>query len=136
MMNLFDNITPIYLLYLFYGAAFLFLGVSIAAKNMKGSDLQLADSLWMLGTFGFLHGAHEWMELGPLIEGEHLSFQQLFVIKMVSAFLVVLSFLFLLWFGISLFRVLGDKRFRWARAVPLFLFIIWAALCLVFWILR
>ncbi len=72
MLNLFANITPIYLLYLFYGVVFLFLGVSIAAKDMKGSDLKLADRLWLLGMFGFLHGAHEWLKLGPLIEGKNL----------------------------------------------------------------
>ena len=39
--TLFASITLIYLLYLFYGAAFLYLGVSIAAKDMKESDLKL-----------------------------------------------------------------------------------------------
>lgn len=114
-----------YLLYLFYGAAFLFLGVSIAAKDMKGSDLKLANSLWLLGSFGFLHGAHEWLELGPLIEGRYLSYQQLYAAKAVAVFLVVLSFLFLLQFGISLVRVLDDKRIRWAKATPMPLFLIW-----------
>ncbi len=125
MMNLFANITPIYLLYLVYGAAFLFLGVSIASKDMKGSDLKLADSLWMLGAFGFSHGAHEWLELGPLIEGENLSFHQLFVEKAVAAFLVVLSFVFLLQFGISLVHVLDNKRIKWIRILPIPLSLIW-----------
>ncbi|HSQ78505.1 MAG TPA: ATP-binding protein [Nitrospirota bacterium] len=126
MFNLFANITPIYLLYLVYGAAFLFLGVSIAAKDMKGSDLQLAENLWLLGTFGFLHGAHEWLELGPLIEGRNLSFEQIFAAKSAAAFLVVLSFMFLLQFGISLVRVLADRRVRWASSLPVVLFLIWA----------
>lgn len=56
MFDLFANITTIYLLYLFYGAAFLFLVVSIAAKDMKGSHLQLADRLWMLGCSDFCMG--------------------------------------------------------------------------------
>lgn len=77
MFNIFNNITPIYALYLFYGAAFLFLGVAITAKDMKGSDLRLAGRLWLLGMLGFLHGAHEWLELGPLIEGRNLSFHQM-----------------------------------------------------------
>lgn len=125
MLNLFANITPIYLLYLFYGVVFLFLGVSIAAKDMKGSDLKLADRLWLLGMFGFLHGAHEWLELGPLIEGKNLSLQQIFAAKAVAAFLIVLSFMFLLQFGISLVRALEDKRIRWAGAIPVPLFLIW-----------
>ena len=78
MFKLFANITPIYFLYLLYGASFLFLGVSIAVKNMKGSDLKLGDSLWLLAAFGFSHGANGWLELGTWIEGGHLSFQQIF----------------------------------------------------------
>jgi signal transduction histidine kinase len=109
---------------------FLFLGVSIAAKDMQGSDLQLADSLWMLGMFGFLHGAHEWLELGPLIEGKTLSFQEIFVVKAAAALLLLLSFMFLLQFGISLVRVLDGKRVRWIKAVPALLFLIWI---LYFW---
>ena len=42
LINLFASITPIYLLYLVYRAAFFFLGVSITSKDMKGSDLKLA----------------------------------------------------------------------------------------------
>ncbi len=131
MFNLLANITPIYLLYLFYGAAFLFLGVAIAAKDMKGSDLRLADNLWLLAMFGFLHGAHEWLELGPLIEGRNLLFEQIFALKAFGAFLVILSFLFLLQFGISLAYVPNsEKRIRWARAIPVPLFFIWL---LYFW---
>ena len=123
MFNLFHHITPIYLLYLFYGSVFLFLGVSIVAKDMKGSELQLAGSLWMLGMFGFLHGAHEWLELGPLIEGEHMLFREIFLVKAVASTLVLLSFLFLLLFGHSLVRVVSEKRLP-----PL-----WAIISLLSW---
>jgi two-component system, NtrC family, sensor kinase len=126
MLDLLNSITPTYLIFLCYGAAFLFLGVSIAAKDMKGSDLHLANSLWLLALFGFLHGANELMDLGILIEGDHLSFHQLFSIKAIATALVVLSFLSLLMFGISLIRGLGDKRFLWAKFVPVPLALLWA----------
>src|SRR3990170_3076652 len=84
MLNLFDNITPIYFLYLLYGASFLFLGVSMTAKDMKGSNLKLGESLWVLSSFGFIHGAHEWLELGIWIEGKNLLYQQIFAAKTVS----------------------------------------------------
>ena len=125
MFNLFDNITLIYLLYLVYGAAFLFLGVSIASKDMKGSDLKLAGSLWLLGGFGFLHGAREWLELGHLIEGENLSYQQLVVEKLAAVSLTLLSFVFLLQFGISLILKLDFKRSGWFRSIHVPLFIFW-----------
>jgi two-component system NtrC family sensor kinase len=128
MLDLINNITPAYLIFLLYGAAFLFLGVSIAAKDMQGSDLRLAGSLWLLSVFGFLHGAHEWMELGLLIEGGNLLFRQIFWVKAASTLLVVLSFMFLLGFGVSLIGSGHNKRMQWAtRVVPAALFLVWAA---------
>ena len=111
---------------LFYGAIFLFLGVSIAAKDMKGSELRLADSLWLLGMFGFLHGTHEWIELGILVEGNHLTIQHIFSIKMLSVLLVFFSFMFLLQFGILLIWGRGHKRIRTIQTtIPAFLLLIW-----------
>lgn len=125
MLSLLDNIALIYILYLFYGAAFLFLGVSIAAKDLKGSDLKIAGSLWMLGAFGFLHGAREWLELGHLIEGADLSFQQLVVEKTATLSLTLLSFVFLLQFGTSLILKLDMKRASWLRVFYAPLIILW-----------
>src|SRR3972149_238343 len=110
MFQLFANITLIYFLYLLYGASFLFLGVSISAKNMKGSNLKLGESLWLLAAFGFLHGAHEWLELGTWIEGKHLSFQQIFAAQATHAGLFLLSFIFLMQFGITLIRAVMTRR--------------------------
>ena len=125
MFNLFANINPLYFLYLLYGASFLFLGVSIATKDMKGSDLRIADSLWLLGAFGFLHGAHEWLYLGTWIEGKNLSSQQILAARAADSALLVLSFIFLLQFGLSLLRVLDNRRMQWARTMPVVLFSLW-----------
>jgi two-component system NtrC family sensor kinase len=125
MINFINNITPILPIFLFYGASFLFLGVSIAAKDMKGSDLRLVNSLWMLSAFGFSHGAREWLELGILFDGGLMTFEQLLWMKAVSTFLVLLSFVFLLSFGISLVRELGGKRGQWSSFIPLPLFLLW-----------
>ena len=126
MLKLFANINPIHFLYLLYGASFLFLGVSIAAKNMKGSDLKLGESLWLLSAFGFLHGAHGWLELGTWIEGKHLSFQQIFAAQATSAGLLILSFISLMQFGITLIRVVDDRPIWSSKTtIPACLFIIW-----------
>jgi signal transduction histidine kinase len=121
----FLNIPPIYLIYFFYGGAFLIMGILIATKDMKGSDLELASSLPLLVLFGFTHGLHEWMQLYPLIEGDHLSFQTIYYIKLAATVLFILSFLFLLWFGISLLRIVAQERVWLARALPFVLFILW-----------
>jgi len=126
MFNLFDNITPIYFLYLLYGASFLFLGVSIAAKNMKGSNLKLGESLWVLSSFGFIHGAHEWLELGIWIEGKNLLYQQIFAAKTVSVGFLIFSFIFLTQFGLALISIV-HKRCLWKfkSAIMAGLFLIW-----------
>lgn len=125
MLCLLDNITLKYLLYLFYGAAFLFLGVSIAAKDLKGSDLKLAGCLWMLGAFGFLHGAREWLELGHLIEGGNLSLQQLVVEKTAALSFTLFSYVFLLQFGTALILKLDKKQTRWLKVIYAPLTILW-----------
>lgn len=109
MLNLFANINPVHFLYLLYGASFLFLGVTIAAKDMKESKLKLGESLWLLSSFGFLHGAHEWLQLGTWIEGKNLSYQQIFTAGAVSVGFLILSFIFLLLFGLVLINVVHEK---------------------------
>ncbi len=46
------------LVYLIYGLVFICLGVAISVKNMKGSNLRIAETLWLLAGFGFVHGAY------------------------------------------------------------------------------
>ena len=125
MFNPFANLTPIYFLYLLYGASFLFLGVTIATKDMKGSQLEIANGLWLLGAFGILHGVRAWLELGALIEGRHLTLQLVILARTLAAALLIASFLFLLQFGLSLLRVHDSARKFCSRVVPAFLFILW-----------
>ncbi|MBW6487337.1 MAG: hypothetical protein K0B01_14425 [Syntrophobacterales bacterium] len=132
MFKLFDNINPIHFLYLLYGTSFLFLGVSIAAKDMKESKLKLGESLWLLSSFGFLHGAHEWLVLGTWIEGKNLSYQQIFTAEAVSVCLLILSFIFLIYFGLSLISVVHEKwPWRYKTIIAACLFLIW-----LFYLLR
>ena len=124
MLDISDYITPTYLVYLLYGATFLFLGITIAAKDMRGSDLQFANTLWLLAVFGFLLGINEWIQLGLLIEGDHLELSQIFRVNVVLVLTILLAFLFLLQFGISLIWGRSDKRTWFYRTIitaPLFL---------------
>nr|WP_284694518.1 ATP-binding protein [Geomonas sp. Red32] len=95
---------------------------------MEGSELGLADSLWLLGAFGFLHGIREWLELGPLIEGGRLSADQILAEKALAAVLATASFVCLLRFGISLSRGLHTFRLPWAERVTLPLLAAWVAI--------
>ena len=124
MSNPFPTLEPIYLLYFSYGAAFLFLSFSIGTKNMKGSNLRIADSLWLLAMFGFLHGVREIMEIYPLLEGEHLTLEELFNIELISTALLTVSFMFLLQFGLSLAQENKRRRVKWTAGT-------YAALCII-----
>lgn len=126
LYNLFSNIPLVYPVYFFYGAAFLFLGISILGKDLKASDLKLASSLWMLGAFGFIHGFHEWLHLLPLIQGEHLVRQEILLIKLILLAAIILSYFFLLQFGLSLIDGLEKKPLKWIKGIPSILVLIWA----------
>ena len=124
-LNLFTNIPPVCLLYFFYGLAFLFLGVAIIVKDMRGSELKLANSLYLLAGFGFAHGAHEWLELYLLLQGQHIPAEQVFLVKSLTVFVVILSFFLLLMFGLALIRSLDEKHIQWIRLIPTVLFLFW-----------
>lgn len=126
LYNLFSNIPVVYPIYFFYGAAFLFLGISISVKDLKASDLKLSNSLWMLGTFGFIHGFHEWLQLLPLIQGEHMKRQEIFLIKLILLSTIILSFFFLLQFGLSLISALDKKQMKWVKGIPSIMALLWA----------
>lgn len=124
MFTLFENIPLEFPIYLFYGGAFFLLGVSIALKNIESSDLRLAGNLWLLGMFGFTHGAHEWLELYELMDGEHLSSQEISTLALIASFMTVLSFFFLLRFGLSLIGT-TTRRIKPLNLISAGLFLAW-----------
>jgi two-component system NtrC family sensor kinase len=90
-------------------------------KDMRASNLELAPSLRYLGLFGLTHGLHEWLQLYPLIEGEHLTVQEIFLIKAIALGLFIISYLFLLRFGIALIRDTHNRKLQWLSVTPLVL---------------
>jgi signal transduction histidine kinase len=126
MFNLFTDI-PSDIIFFFYGAAFLFLGASIAMKDMRSSELSLARSLWLLGMFGFTHGVHEWLRMYPLIAGDHLTVRDIFTVNAAALVLFVASYLFLLQFGSALIRAVHLRRMRWLSMIPAVLTLLWIA---------
>lgn len=108
-MFIINNIVSIYTLYFFYGLTFLFLGASIALKDMKASQLKISSSLGLLSLFGFTHGSHEWIELFLLSRGAEYSHNDIYTIKILALIVVGLSFLFLFLFGLSLIHSINKS---------------------------
>ncbi|MBI5054988.1 MAG: GHKL domain-containing protein [Nitrospirae bacterium] len=120
----FSDIPPIGHLYFFYGLSFLLLGLFIVLK-IKTSDLKLANHLQLLAWFGFTHGTHEWLELYLLLKGRYVLMHEVFWVKMVAVFVAVLSFLFLLLFGLSLISLTHNSIKKWLKGIPAILFLFW-----------
>jgi signal transduction histidine kinase len=50
--------------YFIYGLAFFCMGLAITLEHARGSDVRLRLALRPLAAFGFIHGLHEWVEMG------------------------------------------------------------------------
>jgi len=109
---------PGFILYFFYGLAFIFLGFAIAVKDMSESKLQLADSLPSLAVFGFSHGLHEWLQCYLLLGfGTDALLLPIHYLKLLT---LVVSFLFLNHFAIFLMRSQPRIHWQWLRVlIPL-----------------
>jgi len=112
---------PSVLLYFAYGLAFVFLGLAIAVKDMSASELRLADSLPSLAIFGFSHGLHEWLVCFQLL---HAGMPIPLPVHYLTFLTLVVSFLFLNHFGISLLRSQPKIRWQWLRVFIPFLLLI------------
>jgi len=99
-----------FILYLFYGLAFFTLGVAILSRDVRFSELGIANIIWLLAIFGIIHGFHEWLELL-----EHLTpairTSSFFLFRLI---VVNISFLFLLYFGLFLYIITfhGDQALK------------------------
>jgi two-component system, NtrC family, sensor kinase len=123
-----QDITPVFALYFFYGLSFLFLGASIAIKDMKASTLRISGSLWLLSIFGFSHGLLEWVQLFRLVQEDNLNIQEMYWLIVASLLLALVSFQFLLQFGLSLIYAYKKKRIiKQFQLITLILFFIFIA---------
>jgi signal transduction histidine kinase len=112
-----------FLLYFFYGLTFIFLGFAIAVKDMSESKLRLADSLPSLAIFGFSHGLHEWLEC--YLRLGYSDSLVLLPIHYLQLLTLVVSFLFLNYFAISLLRSQPKIHWQWLRIlIPLCLILL------------
>ncbi len=122
-MFIINNLFSVYTLYFFYGLAFLFLGASIALKDMKASKLKISGNLWLLSLFGFAHGSHEWIALFLLSNTRQYSSNEIYIMKLLSLIIVGLSFLFLLLFGLSLIYSINQHKYvKWMKPCAIILF--------------
>jgi signal transduction histidine kinase len=107
-----------YLLYLFYGLVFFTMGVSIISKMTRGSTLEISRVLWLLALFAFIHAFHEWAELYMILGGEAINGELLLAIKSWKLLPVLLSYFFLLVFGVRVLGIVYPARHRMLFLLP------------------
>lgn len=107
MSDFWNNaIIPIYFV---YGLAFYTLGIALFVESGRSSELTLARAIRFLAGFGFLHGAHEWLDM--LEQALILHFDVTFPLwaDWLRLSLLVTSFIVLLAFG-QLLLQLGRQK--------------------------
>jgi signal transduction histidine kinase len=111
-------------IFFFYGLAFLVMGIVILVMPKKRDLLGLSEDLWLVGLFGLLHGANEWVDLF-ILRGSPFNVPALTVL---GALLLPISFVPLLQFGVrTLFR--GTRSFRVLKYLWMIALMGWAAAC-------
>ncbi len=111
---------PMALVFFVYGLAFFILGFAILLYPKKDSSFKFANDLWLLAVFGVLHGINEWIDMFLLL-------RKLEPLTIIRGFILPVSFLFLVQFGVKI--IVGTKKKNSAlKALPYVLFIVWALL--------
>lgn len=116
--------STIAIIFFFYGLAFFSMGLAITLEAGRGSDERLRHALRPLAGFGWLHGAHEWLEMFQILY--LLPGQDIIPIfwESVRVALLAFSFLSLAAFGASLLSR-DERARRLSLLVPLLLAAIW-----------
>jgi hypothetical protein len=114
------------LVWFIYGLAFFVLGLVILVYPKKGSKFDLAQSIWMIGVFGIIHGLNEWLDMFIRIGGP---FPPNLLVQ-VRMFVLPASFFWLVQFGTTVLSQ-NVKRRRLLRVIPALLVVGWLAALLL-----
>jgi signal transduction histidine kinase len=116
------NISPLVVIYFFYGLAFFSMGLLVAMEGGRSTDSRLRMALRPLAGFGLVHAVHEWLEMFKVMG--HFNDSVTSVISIITFVLLAFSFLSLAAFGSYL--VLGsESTWRVSLIIPLVLEAVW-----------
>ncbi|MCK5511890.1 MAG: PAS domain S-box protein, partial [Thermodesulfovibrionia bacterium] len=92
-----------------YGLAFVTMGITVLVQPKKGSELEIANILWLLAAFGITHGLNELLDMWVIIKGRNS------VLDTARWFILVISYIALFEFGRKLFNLSVSKSFKWRK---------------------
>ncbi|MDP1808436.1 MAG: hypothetical protein Q8L35_02745, partial [Actinomycetota bacterium] len=100
-------------IFFFYGLAFISLGIVIITqvRASKGSKLRLINVISLLAFFGIAHGFNEFIDMFKIIWGKGT------ILDIVGPVVLILSFIFLFWFGFRLINIDKMRLGLWFPAI-------------------
>jgi signal transduction histidine kinase len=109
--------TVLLLVYFVYGLAFFSLGMALTVEGGRSPALAEARILRPLAIFGLFHGTHEWLE-AYLMQSEAYGVQLPVWLSWIRLFLLIISFIFLIIFGILVFQMYASTLQTGAYILP------------------
>ena len=100
----------IVIVFFVYGLAFFVLGLALALVSRQTSEFKFARAIPFLAGFGILHGIHEWYEMFQQIAFLTSGHTPTNLEEIVRLALLIISFLMLLAFGVSLLTRRSNGR--------------------------
>lgn len=98
------------LVFFIYGLSFSAMGLLLFVQPRKESSFAMADLLWLLGSFGLLHGGNEFMDMWSIIHQ-----QQAPHFAVIKTAVLITSFSFLFEFGRRSVKALTSENPAWSR---------------------
>jgi hypothetical protein len=121
-----SNHDMLMLLGTFYGLIVLAIGSAAFVVPRKVVSPKLRESLWLLGTFGLLHGLRSWMLVAEILAPSSVTDKSLVLLTMVGTAMNAMALLCLGQFTSELIALMRQSL-AWTRWVPLSCFTTWLA---------
>jgi signal transduction histidine kinase len=112
------------ILYFVYGQVFFIMGLVTGLQWRRQSHLDLARPLPWLAAFGIAHGLNEWGHIFIPLQALYLEEPVVRLMVIAHLLLLAVSYFFLFQFGVELVMPILP-RFRWLRAVPAVVLLLW-----------
>lgn len=123
MQDLFGQ--PLFYIYFIYGLSFITMAFLLARGIERATSVAIVSTFFMLAVFGLVHGLVELIDWLRFIM-KTVGAQEIVAVTYLSQGGMVISFVFLLQFGINLLTYRMEKKTA-IRSIPVLLFILYIA---------
>jgi hypothetical protein len=120
---------PLFYIYFVYGVSFLLMSLRLVGGILEATSSRLVSSFYMLIMFGVFHGITELTDWVRII-GKSIGFGENELLLYSSPITLIISFVFLLQFGVNLMTYKSEKK-DILRTIPIVLLLLFSAAVLI-----